>query len=74
LAFQGGTIMLAEELRELIAEISSFEAYPSKYGGWHYHGPGGHSDDLVMALLMAYDAIDRGRVGVSQTTGAYTRT
>ena len=67
LAFQNQAITIPDSMEELIAQLSSYEAIPNRWGGFRYQGPGGHDDDLVIALAMAYDAADRG--GTSSDTG-----
>ena len=61
LAFQNQTVFLPEEAEELVSQLSSYEAVPNRWGGFRYMGPNGHDDDLVIALGMAYDIVDRGR-------------
>lgn len=64
LAFQNQSISIPETEEVLLAQLSSYEAHPRRWGGFMYHGPGGHDDDLVIAIAIAYDLADRYGAGV----------
>jgi len=77
LAFQNQTLFIPDDQEALIAQLSSFEAKPGRWGGFKYMGPNGHDDDLVIALAMVYDAVDRGRATDADTSEfeeSFTRT
>ena len=59
LAFQNTTISIPGENDKLLDQVRTYEYKPCQYGGYFFQGPGGHDDDLVIALALAYDAADR---------------
>jgi hypothetical protein len=56
LAFQNGSIRIPEENEELVDQLRTYEYKECSMGGYFYQGPGGHGDDMVIALALAYDA------------------
>lgn len=59
LAFQNATISIPENNEKLLDQLRTYEYKECSFGGYFYQGPGGHDDDMVIALALAYDAAER---------------
>lgn len=71
-------ITIAPQCEELLVQLEKFEYKVRNSGLIEYSGPGGHDDDLVIALAMAVNSWRRGRLNgdsdaafnrISQMTG-----
>ena len=60
LAIEQCKIKIPEQFTDLIKELSDFEYKCSSNGILTYQGHGGHNDDMVIALALAWEGILRG--------------
>jgi len=59
LALEQGTLKIAKNCTQTLSQLESYE-YKQKGDRVVFQGPGGHSDDLVSAVLMALWGTDKG--------------
>lgn len=57
LAFEQGKISIPEEFEDLHKELASYEYKCNSNGQITYQGPGGHNDDMVIALALAWEGV-----------------
>lgn len=60
LALEQGKLAIPAEFEDLHKELASYEYKVSKNGIVTYQGPGGHDDDMVIALALAWEGCLRG--------------
>ena len=59
LALEQGKISIPAEFADLHKELASYEYKCSSNGIITFQGPGGHDDDMVIALALAWEGVNR---------------
>ena len=60
LAIEQGVLAIPAQFEDLHAQLASYEYKLSSSGIITYQGPGGHDDDMVIALALAWEGVLRG--------------
>jgi hypothetical protein len=60
LALEQGQLAIPAEFEDLHKELASYEYKVSSNGILSFSGPGGHDDDMVIALALAWEGVLRG--------------
>jgi hypothetical protein len=60
LALEQTKLSIPKEFTDLHKELASFEYKMSSNNQLTFSGPGGHDDDMVIALALAYEGVTRG--------------
>ena len=69
LALEQGKLAIPAQFEDLHKELAGYEYKCSNSGILTFQGPGGHDDDMVMALCLAWEGVLRGWYGSRSNTG-----
>lgn len=69
LALEQGKLAIPAQFEDLHKELASYEYKCSASGILSFQGPGGHDDDMVMALCLAWEGVLRGWYDDGEATG-----